>query len=142
MMKTIPFLSLLAVWFVVLSCGPTDTAHAQKSESEGTYQLLTPAEFQQKAAEASQPQLLDVRTPKEFAAGTIPGSTNLNVLDSPVFSTGLIQLDPAAPIYVYCKSGIRSKRAVKAMQKAGFQEIYELKGGFLAWKKNGLPIQE
>ncbi|MEM7656257.1 MAG: rhodanese-like domain-containing protein [Bacteroidota bacterium] len=130
-------LSLLLLW----SCGSTETSQAQTSD-DATYQLLNSADFQAQIEGLSAGQLLDVRTPEEFGAGTIPGSANLNVLDPSRFSVGLTELDPQAPIYVYCKSGKRSNKAVNAMKAAGFQQIYELDGGFLAWKKDGLPVQE
>jgi rhodanese-related sulfurtransferase len=38
--------------------------------------------------------------------------------------------------YIYCRSGARSSRACKIMGKAGFKNLYNLKGGILSWKGN------
>ncbi|NNK72081.1 MAG: rhodanese-like domain-containing protein, partial [Flavobacteriaceae bacterium] len=37
-------------------------------------------------------------------------------------------------IYLYCRSGVRSRRAARKLAKMNFDEIYDLKGGILGWK--------
>lgn len=78
-------------------------------------------------------QLVDVRTPAEFAAGHIPEAVNIDVrgekFDEEVRST----LDPSRPVAVYCRSGARSKAAARALTEKGFR-VYELNNGFMNWK--------
>ena len=78
-------------------------------------------------------QLVDVRTPAEFAAGHIPEAVNIDVrgekFDEEVRST----LDPSRPVAVYCRSVSRSKTAAHALAAMGFR-VYELNKGFMNWK--------
>lgn len=76
--------------------------------------------------------LLDVRRPEEIAAGKIDGALEINVLADD-FQQKIEELDKDKTYLVYCKSGIRSNRACKAMEKVGFKDLYSLEGGFRAW---------
>jgi len=76
--------------------------------------------------------LLDVRTPREVANGTIDGSTNIN-FRSPTFKSDIEKLDKDKPIYVFCASGGRSRNAMRMMKDMGFKEIYNLNGGYRGW---------
>ena len=77
--------------------------------------------------------LVDVRTPNEYAGGKIKNAKLINVM-APNFQSSLDKLDKEKPLYLYCRSGVRSVRAAKIAEKLGFKEIYDLKGGFNAWK--------
>jgi rhodanese-related sulfurtransferase len=37
-------------------------------------------------------------------------------------------------VYLYCRSGMRSKQAARILQKNGFHEIAHLQGGMMSWK--------
>lgn len=83
-------------------------------------------------------QIIDVRTPEEFAAGHIEGAVNYNV-QGPEFLEQIATLDPAGTYAVYCRSGNRSQPAVAAMSAAGINGIYELESGIVGWEEAGLP---
>ena len=71
-------------------------------------------------------QLVDVRTPAEYARGHIEGFVNLP-LDG---LRGLLdKLDPAKPVYVHCHSGLRSYIACRILTGHGF-DCYNLSGGY------------
>ncbi len=76
--------------------------------------------------------LVDVRTPEEFSQGAIAGAKNISVT-SFNFPLEITKLDKEKPVLIYCKSGSRSARAAVAMKALGFDQIYELKGGYMAW---------
>lgn len=78
-------------------------------------------------------QLVDVRTQEEFEQGHIKGAKLINFY-SKNFKEELQQLDKTIPVYLYCRSGVRSRKASKLLKKLGFQEIYDLKGGYVAYK--------
>ncbi len=78
--------------------------------------------------------LLDVRTPNEYKQGHIEGAKNLDYFDKG-FKTELGKLDKSIPVYVYCRSGGRSAKAMQIMKEMGFESIYNLKGGYLAWSQ-------
>ena len=70
--------------------------------------------------------LLDVRTPMEYASGTIDGFNNipLNGLRS-----RLDELDKTKPVYVICQIGIRGYMAARILKQSGF-DVYNLSGGY------------
>jgi phage shock protein E len=86
-------------------------------------------------------QILDVRTPEEWESGTIEGATKMNFFDKD-FNQQLENLDKTKPIYVYCKSGGRSGKAAKQLEKMGFTTIYNLLGGITAWNAAGKKIEK
>lgn len=59
--------------------------------------------------------LLDVRTEEEYAGGHVPGSRNV-----PLDHIGRADLDPSAPLFVYCRSGARSGQACAILKQRGY----------------------
>jgi rhodanese-related sulfurtransferase len=108
------------------------------SSSSGQVSTVDAAEFQSVATQPGT-QVIDVRTPEEFAAGHLDGAVNIDV-QSPDFATQVAALDKAATYAVYCRSGNRSKAATKHMADAGIASIYELGGGINEWAAAGLPV--
>lgn len=76
--------------------------------------------------------LLDVRTQQEFDRGALPGAIHLSYLDYGLLDR-LEQLDKEATYLVYCRTGRRSIRTCTLMQNDGFQHVFNLEGGLLAW---------
>ena len=70
--------------------------------------------------------LIDVRQPDEYAQGHIPGARSVPLQKLRDFS--LEVTDPDTPIYVYCLSGGRSARAVRALRGVGFTAVTDLGG--------------
>ena len=52
------------------------------------------------------------------------------------FKNQVGKLDKAKPVYVYCHSGGRSSKAMNIMKSQGFKAIYNLTGGYAAWKNS------
>jgi len=86
-------------------------------------------------------QLVDVRTPNEYKSGHITNAININYYDQD-FSAQISKLNKSKPIYVYCRSGVRSKYSSQILKKLGFKKIYNLKGGILNWNANKLPLKK
>lgn len=91
------------------------------------------------AWESGEVLLLDVRTPDEVADGRIPGSINYDFYDDK-FDAQLDKLDRKKPVYVYCRSGNRGGKTVRKLNELGFEQVYNVEGGFNAWEDEGLPI--
>ena len=72
-------------------------------------------------------QLLDVRSPGEWAGGKIASSATINFYDA-AFKQKIEKLDKKKPIFVYCAVGGRSTQASKVLQASGFK-VYNLQGG-------------
>ncbi len=76
--------------------------------------------------------VLDVRTPPEFAAGHLADAIMVD-FRAPDFEAKLEEMDRDATYLVYCRSGRRSAGALSVMESMGFQEAYNMLGGFLQW---------
>lgn len=83
-------------------------------------------------------RLLDVRRKPEWEAGHIEGASWL-ALDDFRGSLPELDLDRNEPIAVLCKGGYRSLIAATLLLRAGFQNVTNVPGGFLAYQKAGLP---
>ena len=83
-------------------------------------------------------QLIDVRTSEEFNAGHIEGAINIDFKNEEVFYQSFQRLDKKNPVYVYCRSGNRSKKSADKLLEMGFSMVYDLKGGYIDWNLNEL----
>jgi len=83
-------------------------------------------------------QLIDVRTSEEFNAGHIEGAINIDFKNEEVFYQSFQRLDKKNPVYVYCRSGNRSKKSADKLLEMGFSMVYDLKGGYIGWNLNEL----
>ena len=108
------------------------------SEPEG---VTAVSAVQAQAALAADPeiQVLDIRTPAEFAEGHIRGAQNIDFLGAD-FTQRLEQLDPDATYLVYCRSGNRSAQAMKVFGRLGFTRILHMSRGIRDWQGQGLPL--
>lgn len=68
-------------------------------------------------------QLVDVRSPQEFAMGAIPGSKNLPLQ---AIHSAEEHLDKSKPVIVYCASGMRSGQALGVLSQMGFNAVHNL----------------
>jgi rhodanese-related sulfurtransferase/rubrerythrin len=75
--------------------------------------------------------VLDVRQPGEYQAGHIPGAKLIPVTD---VSERIGEIDSQKPVIVYCAMGGRSRVAAQMLSGKGFDQVYNLNGGFKAWK--------
>ena len=135
-MKPVTATMLMLIAETCLSC--TFSQEQETMREQSIHQTVPAAEFQQKLA-ATQGELLDVRTPEEYAEGHLEGANLLNFYDSD-FSVKLKALPKDKTYFVYCRSGGRSGKTLGMMKDAGFQVVYDLGGGITAWKAEGLPL--
>ena len=96
------------------------------------YTSYDPAGFEQLIRSDSTIRLIDVRTPEEYAAGAIPGAVNIDVKQSDFLLRIDSLTDPAYPVAVYCKGGVRSRQAADALVKKGYT-VYNLDKGYDSW---------
>ena len=117
---------------------PFAKSHAQDKLS--AVEHVSPAEAQKLIGD-KEVRVLDVRTPEEFAAGHIAGAVNVD-FRAPDFEQKIAALDKTPRYVLHCASGNRSGKALPLLQKHGFEHIYHLDGGFIAWEKAGLPTEK
>ena len=113
---------------------------AMRGHNKG-FNTATPAEFAQLTSDTANVQLVDVRTTTEYAEGHIPGAILIDVHDSMFLSNAQAQLSTGKTVALYCRSGRRSATAARILTKAGYK-VTHLKGGILAWQKEGREIKQ
>ena len=95
----------------------------------GFFDFLLPQDINKGFEEYGQTQnaiLVDVRTTEEYAAGHLPGSVNI-----PVDRIGEAWnrfADKDVPLFVYCRSGRRSRKAVNTLELLGFTCVKNIGG--------------
>ncbi len=77
--------------------------------------------------------ILDVRTQDEIEEGKIPKTLHIDIHKGQGFIDELELLDKSKNYYVYCRSGARSGQACAIMNQLGFENAYNLLGGFSQW---------
>lgn len=129
-----PLFLLLSLTIMITSClNETKQGSAEKLV-QPKHRVLSLEKFEKKLSEEDI-QLVDVRTPNEYGSGHIEGAINANVLD-PNFPVDLVsKTDTSKQVMIYCRSGKRAHRAAKMMEEMGYPIIYDLEGGYLAWKR-------
>lgn len=127
-MKNI-FLSLSVLLIVACSC-----VKAQEGVN-----LVDSNKFEQEIKEPTS-QIVDVRTPEEFAEGHIAKAVNMNVNDTD-FESKIATLDKEKPVMVYCRSGVRSAKAAGILKEKGFKQVYDLDGGIIGWNEANKPTE-
>ena len=112
---------------------------------------LTVNEFEAMFARDSTAQLLDVRTPEEFAEGHIGGAMNIDWKADGFAEKAQAQLATERPVMVYCRSGRRSAEALAlefasrsaeasaVLEELGFK-TFNLLDGIKAWIEAGKQV--
>jgi len=84
--------------------------------------------------------VLDVREERELTQlGTIPNSVHV-ALGGVKDKISKIEKDKSRPVLAVCKNGSRSSIACGRIRKSGFDQVYNLKGGLVAWRNSNLPL--
>lgn len=85
--------------------------------------------------------VVDVCEPQEFSAGHIVRALNvpLSALNT---RTAELEKYRDRPLILSCRSGNRSLKAAFALRRAGFQKVYSLAGGLIAWQSANLPVEK
>lgn len=109
------------------------------SEAQPTAKKMPPDLFQKALKTTADEQLIDVRTPAEFAAGHLKEAVNMD-FNAADFRVQLEKLDKTRPVYLYCAVGGRSKKAAAIFSELGFASVTDLQGGFNGWKKEGKEV--
>lgn len=116
-------LPLLLVLVIMLAgCGKSDA-----DTPNNTYEMITMSEGLARMESDENYILLDVRRADEFEAGHIPGAVNLP--NEEICTEEIPSLpDKAQTIYIYCRSGNRSKQAADKLLALGYTNLIEFGG--------------
>jgi len=84
-------------------------------------------------------QMVDVRATVEWRGGHVPGA--LHIPFHAMARRGSAELDADRPIVLVCATGHRSTLAARTLVKRGFSQVFDLRGGMIAWRRAGLPVE-
>lgn len=98
------------------------------------------SEFE-KAVDAGNVQVLDVRTAGEFKTGHLRNALQADWNNQQQFADRIQYVDKDKPVYVYCLAGGRSAAAAAWMRNNGYKNVVELEGGINAWKRDNKPLE-
>src|SRR5881628_664173 len=102
---------------------------------------VSPEQVKARLDTGERPVVLDVREKEEVRQGYVPGAISL--------PRGFLEMrveeavpDKNAPIVAYCAGGTRSLLAGRILKELGYANVVSMRGGFTAWKNQGLPVKE
>ena len=127
-------LYLVSLLLLLASC---QFSYKKSVSGAGEIKSVAVEEFA-KEISCSDVQLVDVRTPEEFAQGNIQGSVNIDVNSGHFGADADSLLDKQHKVAVYCRSGRRSKAAANVLVQEGYKVI-ELDKGIISWQQEKFP---
>lgn len=135
-MKKLFVMTIVCLAFA--SCGEAQTKSISKKpkqdqKSAVINKVVSQSEFKTLMSKKGA-QLIDVRTPEEYKGGYIDNAKNID-FNSSDFKAKMAKLDKTKPVLIYCAAGGRSGKTASMLKEMGFKEVYDLQGGYSAWKK-------
>ncbi|MFD0679531.1 MULTISPECIES: rhodanese-like domain-containing protein [unclassified Paenibacillus] len=112
-------LIIAIVWFISIRCAPI----------KGVRTLSNKA-FGQELQNQKNKMIIDVRDASEYKTGFIPNAINIPLSQ---LNHKISDIPKDNNVYLYCRSGMRSKQAARILSKQGYTKIADLRGGILAW---------
>ncbi|MGD0610185.1 MAG: molybdopterin-synthase adenylyltransferase MoeB [Anaerolineales bacterium] len=119
-------------------CGVPGRDHEEGSA--GMEWDITAPELAARIRNGEKIRLIDVREPHERSISSLPGE---ELIPLGQLASRLHELNSAQEMVLFCKSGVRSSRALELLVSAGFKRVKNLKGGINAWAREvdpSLPI--
>lgn len=122
-----PFILLMLLCILI----PTISCTMAKEDSDMTYEMINMAEAREIFEKEGDYIILDVRTWEEYNDGHIPGA--ICIPNETIGTEEITQLpNKEQVIYIYCRSGNRSKQAAAKLVELGYTNIVEF-GGMIDW---------
>ena len=129
-MKSFPVIIAL----FLISCG---SINGQVPDSL-KFKSLLPYDFHLTYLKEEKTILIDVREFSEFRTSRLKDAVNIPFLGDLELAADSINKECA--LFLYCSSGCRSKRVAMFFHDKGFNKLYSLEGGIVAWRKDGFPM--
>jgi rhodanese-related sulfurtransferase len=111
-----------------------------QSTDSAKYLSLEPKDFHLQYLRTDSARLIDVREFFEYKGNRIKNAVNIP-------SSGNLEIpadtiDKNYALFLYCSSGFRSRKVAGFFYEKGFRKLYNLVGGIVAWKRDGLPVEK
>ncbi|MEX2461428.1 MAG: rhodanese-like domain-containing protein [Paenibacillaceae bacterium] len=87
-------------------------------------------DFKNQLAQSTNKILVDVREPNEYKGGFIPSALNIPLSQ---LKSRIGEFSKDKEVYLYCRSGMRSKQAARILHKNGISNLVNLQGGISTW---------
>ncbi|MBU4262385.1 MAG: rhodanese-like domain-containing protein [Proteobacteria bacterium] len=145
--RRILFPLLIIVLFIAgcsddkMEVGQTSSAPEKplfSQEPSSTFHSISVAEAKEMIEKRPDIVILDIRTPQELREGALENST---LVPFWAIMQNKLTLPKETPIMLVCAVGGRSFAAGQMLVKYGYQEVYNVSGGLVAWKEAGLPVK-
>lgn len=124
--------------FFLIAIGLISCKKEAQNTDSSIESLLSPSEFNSAIKNEKEGIIIDVRTPEEFSKGHLEKAQNIN-WNNGDFEQKISTYKKETPLFVYCMSGGRSASASEKLRSLGYTKVYELDGGILSWRNEGLP---
>ena len=100
-------------------------------------QEITATDLKKRLDNGDDIQIVDVREANEVAIARMPNTVHIPLGE---VVNRMNEIDPNRETVVHCKGGVRSARAIEALQRSGFKgDLVNLKGGITAWSNEVDP---
>ncbi len=138
------FILLLAV--LLISCSNSGDSTAKSSSTKvgaetvalkPMHATYTPSQVSDLIKNKKNLLIIDVRSPQELKEGKLKNSILIPFWN---IMRGNYTMPHDRPILLYCAVGGRSYGAMQILSRKGYVELYNMKGGINAWKKEGRPV--
>jgi rhodanese-related sulfurtransferase len=144
-MKSIPFISSIALFFIIFSCNaqaPADRAQCKNPEFDkkvASWLSFTVKTINPETVKTLPDALiLDAREKDEYAVSHLPNAVFIGYKH---FEKDALKTVPKdKPIVVYCSIGYRSEKIGEKLQKMGFTKVYNLYGSIFEWMNQGNEV--
>jgi phage shock protein E len=123
---------LFVVYFIAIATTPANL----KNDS-----LVSPQIVKEAIESHKKVIIVDVRTPEEYKAGHLKNSILLT-LDTIDTKAAKILPNKNQLLYVYCRTGVRSKQAVSELKKFGYDNAHSMDGGITGWIDEGFTVEK
>jgi rhodanese-related sulfurtransferase len=132
--RSLPLIAALVVSVLLGGIGCRNAAES------GYPAPITPAELAKRMRTRAAPLILDVRSPREYAAGHVPAAVNIPHTELAA-RLGELGIGKSDEVVVYCLAGPRSALAGEVLAQAGYTSVRSLEGQLRAWYGGGYPLE-
>ena len=136
-LRAVFVVALMSLAFAACTATPPHTSDTTSGLQTGVSEM-TPKEALP-YVQAAYSQFIDVRTVEEYAEGHAARTRNIP-LDT--LAANLDMIEKNEPVFLICRSGVRSLAAAKILVDNGFPQAISVSGGTNEWKEEGLPMGE
>jgi len=126
------FVALVIIIFLLLQTIFSDVTRK--------FKLISPA-FAVSLINSEEAVVIDARNKNEFDSGHLSGAILIPLPDIKAYPEKLEKYDGKS-LVIYCQSGARSNEACQHLSKQGFDKVFNLDGGIVAWQEANLPLEK